>query len=123
MFFRYNLFGIIWIVIILLLGVTPGKSMPLTNLWDLLSFDKAAHFMVFSVLCFLLIIGFTKQYAYLFFRFNAVKLAVGFSFVFGLLIELCQGFIPGRGLEFWDMVANSLGAFSGMGIFYLIYKV
>jgi len=123
MFFRYNLFGIIWLVIIILLGLTPGESMPLTNLWEILSFDKAAHFAVFAVFSFLLIVGFSKQYTYMFYRYHAVKLAVLISFGVGLFIEISQAFIPGRGLEIWDMLANSVGAFSGMGIFYLVYKI
>ncbi len=97
--------------------------MPLTDLWELLSFDKAAHFGVFAILSFLLIIGFSKQYTYLFYRFHAVKASIIISLSIGLIIELCQAFIPGRGLEIWDMTANTVGALSGMGIFYLIYKV
>lgn len=123
MFIRYNLFGIIWFLLILLMGLTPGESMPLTHVWDFLSFDKVAHFIVFAILCFLLILGFSKQYTFLFIRFNAVSLAIGISFTYGLLIELGQTLIPDRGLEFSDILANSLGVFAGWLVFYLIYKI
>lgn len=123
MFFRYNLFGIIWFLLISLMGLTPGESMPITNVWDFLSFDKIAHFFVFAVLCFLFILGFSKQYTFLFFRYNAVSLAVGSSILYGLLIEIGQTFIPERGLEVSDMIANSLGVFAGWFVFYLIYKI
>lgn len=123
MFFRYNLFGIIWLVLIFILGLTPGKSMPSTDLWVMLSFDKVAHFIVFGVFSMLLIIGFTKQYSYLFMRYHAAKMAVGTSLFVGLLIEIIQSFIPGRSLEVYDLLANSIGAFIGFGFFYLIYKV
>lgn len=123
MFLRYNLFGIIWFLLILLLGLTPGESMPLTNVWDFLNFDKIAHFGVFGILCFLLILGFSKQYTFLFIRYNAVLLAIGFSFVYSLAIELFQTLIPDRGLEFGDILANSLGVLVGWFVFYLIYKI
>lgn len=123
MFLRYNLFGIIWFLLILLLGLTPGESMPLTNVWDFLSFDKIAHFLVFAILCFLLILGFSKQYTFLFFRYNAILLAISISFGYGMAIELFQTLIPDRGLEFADMLANSLGVFAGWFVFYLIYKI
>lgn len=123
MFLKYNLFGIIWFLLILLLGLTPGESMPSTNVWDFLSFDKIAHFGVFAILCFLLILGFSKQYTFLFIRYHAVLLAIGISFFYSLVIELFQTMIPDRGLEFGDIVANSLGVFAGWFVFYLIYKI
>lgn len=123
MFLRYNLFGIIWFLLIMLLGLAPGDSMPVTNVWDFLNFDKIAHFGVFAILCFLLILGFSKQYTFLFIRYNAILLAMGLSFVYGLGIELCQTLIPDRGLELADILANTLGVFAGWVAFYLIYKV
>jgi len=107
----------------MLLGLTPGESMPLTNVWDFLNFDKIAHFGVFGILCFLLILGFSKQYTFLFIRYNAALLAIGISFTYGLAIELIQTLIPDRGLEFADILANSLGVFAGWFVFYLIYKI
>jgi VanZ family protein len=123
MFFRYNLFAILWVLLILLLGLSPGDAMPNTDVWDFLSFDKVAHFFVFSVLCLLLIIGFTKQYSFKFIKYNSQKIAVSFSVLYGLLIELGQSLVPGRGLEYADLLANTIGAITGWLIFYLIYKV
>ena len=122
MFLRYNLFGFIWLIIIFLLGLTPGESMPETNLWDMLSFDKLAHFAIFAILTVLWIIGLTKQYAYMSLRFNAEKVAVIGSIAVSLLLELFQAFIPGRSFEYYDMLANTLGVFLGLGSFYLVYK-
>ncbi|WNB17380.1 VanZ family protein [Marivirga arenosa] len=97
--------------------------MPLTNIWDVLSFDKIAHFIVFALLTFLFILGFSKQYTFLYFRYNAEILATGISFLYGLIIELGQTLIPERGLEFTDIMANSVGVFAGWFVFYLIYKI
>jgi VanZ family protein len=97
--------------------------MPITNVWDFLSFDKIAHFFVFAVLCFLFILGFSKQYTFLYFRYKAVPLAITISIAYGMAIEIGQTFIPERGLELSDMLANSLGVFAGWFVFYLIYKI
>ncbi|WP_296619434.1 VanZ family protein [Marivirga sp.] len=110
-------------MLILLLGLTPGESMPITNVWDFLSFDKIAHFFVFAVLVFLFILGFSKQYTFLFFRYYAVPLAIGISILYGLIIEIGQTFIPERGLEPLDILANTIGVFAGWFAFYMIYKI
>src|SRR3954468_6345729 len=99
MILRYNIFTISWAVMILFLTLTPGHSMPDLSIWDLLSFDRFAHLFVFCVLVFLMTVGFTKQYSFLFLRFNAANLSFLFSFGFSLIIELMQEVIPGRSAE------------------------
>jgi glycopeptide antibiotics resistance protein len=96
--------------------------MPDLSIWDLLSFDRFAHLFIFCILVFLMTIGFTKQYSFLFLRFNAANISFLFSFGFSLIIELIQGAIPGRSAELYDVIANSAGCISGYLIFYLIYK-
>ena len=88
----------------------------------MLSFDKLAHFAIFAILTVLWIIGLTKQYTYMSLRFNAEKVAVIGSIAVSLLMELFQAFIPGRTFEYYDMLANTLGVFLGLGSFYLVYK-
>ncbi|MFL5731210.1 MAG: VanZ family protein [Cytophagaceae bacterium] len=122
MILRYNLFTIAWAVLILAVTLTPGASMPDLSIWDLLSFDRFAHLFVFSVLVFLMTIGFTKQYTSLFLRFNAARLAFLFSFGYSLVLELLQEIIPGRSVEINDVIANSTGCLLGSLVFYLIYK-
>lgn len=123
MFFRYNLFTFCWLLLILLLTLTPGQSIPETNLWNaLISVDKVVHFMIFGILVLLMIVGFTKQYRYEKLRKNAIPAALAVSIAYGITIELIQIAIPGRGLELMDIVANTLGCFIGYAMFYLLYK-
>ena len=123
MFFRYNLFTFCWLLLILLLTLTPGSSIPEANLWEeLLSFDKVVHFLIFSILTLLMIIGFTKQYTYAYLRKHAVAASLVISIGYGLIIELVQIPIPGRYMEAMDIIANSIGCFIGYAIFYIIYK-
>ncbi|WP_017732052.1 VanZ family protein [Nafulsella turpanensis] len=123
MFLRYNAFTICWALIILLLTLSPGESMPETDLWDeLLSFDKVAHFFVFSLLVLLMIVGLTKQYSYELLRRKAVVYSLSVSIGYGLLIEAIQMVIPDRHFELADLLANTTGCFIGFGLFYLLYK-
>lgn len=123
MFLKYNVFGMLWALFILALTAAPGFAMPETVSWNLLSFDKFAHLMVFALLTLLLIIGFKKQYTFINFKNNAVLLALIISAVYGILIEIAQSLIPGRSIEFADLIADFGGAFAGWGIFYLVYKL
>lgn len=123
MFFRYNLFTLCWLLLVLLLTLTPGENMPKTGLWeDLLSFDKVAHFFIFGILVFLMIVGLSKQYRYQFLRSKAVQLSLTVGILYGIIIEIIQQFIPGRGFEFADIIANTIGCFMGFGLFYVVYK-
>lgn len=124
MFLRYNAFAFGWLLLILLLTLTPGENMPRTDLWhEFLSFDKVVHFFIFGALVFLLIVGLSKQYTYLYLRRHAVGISLGAGVFYGILIEFIQHLIPGRSLEFADMLANSLGCFIGYGMFFLVYKI
>lgn len=89
----------------------------------IISFDKIAHAIVFAIQSLLLIVAFTKQYTFQFVKENSIFLAVIVSIIYGLIIELAQSFIPGRGVELGDLIADSLGSVVGWGFFYLIYKL
>lgn len=123
MFFRYNLFGIVWAAIILLLTVSPGASMPKTLDWSLLAFDTFSHFFVFGILTFLLIVGFTKQYSFDRIKKKSVSYAIYAGVAYGCFIEILQSIIPGRYFDFIDIIANSIGCLTGYILFYIIYKV
>ncbi|NJM94719.1 MAG: VanZ family protein [Cytophagales bacterium] len=120
MFWRYNSLPLSWALLILALSLMSGKDMPET---DIFSFDKFAHFFLFAVFTFLSIVGLKKQYASALLRQKALSVGVMASLGYGLVLELAQGLIPGRTLDYLDFGANALG--SGMGLlgFYLIYKL
>lgn len=73
--------------------------------------DKVGHFIAYAVLTFNAFLVFalsTKA------RRNALLIAlVGY----GLLMEYLQGFIPGREVSGFDLLANSLGVAIGWGLF------
>lgn len=121
MFWRFNLFTIVWAAIIFLLILMPGQQMP--DLGDLFSFDKLAHLGVFCVLSFLMIIGFTKQYTFQRLNGSPIKYALIVSVSYATILELAQGLIPARDLNFYDLLFNILGVLVGYLLFQLIYKI
>ncbi len=122
MFLRYNIFAILWMFLILFLTLLPGNQMPQVHIATLLSIDKLAHAFVFSILVILLIVGFTKQYQFPQFRFNAISYAFLVALSLGITIEVLQLFITERGFEVYDIIANTIGCGIGIVLFYIIYK-
>lgn len=120
MFVRYNLFGIVWAIVIFLLILMPGGEMP--KMEEAFSFDKLAHTGVFCILNFLLIIGFTKQFTYKALSRNPVKWSVLFSIVYASGLELGQALVPDRYANFYDLAFNLFGVLLGYVLYLLVYK-
>ncbi|MBT1702225.1 VanZ family protein [Chryseosolibacter indicus] len=106
--------GIAWSLFILIITLLPGKAIPDVGVWNA---DKYVHFFIFGLLVILSAHGLTKS--------NLIKnkipkpllVAVVYSFVLGILIEVLQLFVPGRNFSFLDVVANSIGVALGYLIF------
>jgi len=123
MFLRFNLFTILWALVILFLILTPGQQMPEVKDDYFLSIDKVAHIFVFMVLTFLMIVGFKKQHRYTNVSRKAVKSALLISGGYSLLLELMQLLSAERMVQFTDMVANLTGCFLGYFAFIAIYRL
>ncbi|MER2998842.1 VanZ family protein [Pontibacter populi] len=122
MILRYNLFTIIWAAVILLTTLLPSSSMPSVSVWDLISFDSFAHASMFAVLCFLMIVGLTKQYTLPKLKHYAIRMSLFVSTMFGIAIEILQfSVVPGRSAEIMDIVSNSIGCLIGIVFFRWIY--
>ena len=121
MFWRYNLFAILWAIVIFLLILMPGAKMP--SVEDVFSFDKLAHSGVFCILTFLLIIGFTKQSKYPKLSKSAIKHSVILSAFYGSILELGQSIVPDRYANLLDLTFNMLGILMGYALFIIIYKL
>ena len=97
------------------------SSMPSVSSVHLVFKDKIAHFGVYFILAFLFarIVFYTPRNIaerYLFFT------AIFFVSIYGASDEFHQSFVPGRTVDFFDWVADTIGAIGGAGSFWLIYK-
>ncbi len=114
---KYNVGALIWAGLILLLTLTPGKSVPDISLF---SYDKLGHAFVLFVFSILLSKGLHTANNKV---VSAIYITLFFSSIYGLGIEIAQDFIPDRGMEWYDALANVLGSFLGVGSFYLSIKL
>lgn len=121
MFWRYLFPGIVWLLLILLLSLTPGEEMP-QHMISLVAFDKLMHWFFYGILTHLWLVGFKKQYRSLILKKRALWIVVPGVIIVGVLIEFTQGWIiPGRVFEMWDIVANIIGCAMGVLLFRFIY--
>jgi VanZ family protein len=116
-FMKYNLWGVLWGLLIILLTVLPGSAFPrLPEFMDLLQPDKLVHVFIFAVYFFLQARGFTLQD-----RFPSLqRRAVGITFLIGLTLgagtELIQEFIvTTRSGNIYDFIADAAGCLAGWG--------
>lgn len=123
MFLRFNLFTILWALVILVLILLPSRELPQIEEETLLGFDKLIHGGVFLILVFLMIVGFKKQTIYPALRFNAVKYALFISICYSLVLEGIQLFSEGRMVDFYDGIANIAGCLSGFVLFHVVYRL
>ncbi|WP_299756256.1 VanZ family protein [uncultured Pontibacter sp.] len=108
---------------ILLTTLLPSTSLPSSlSIWELISFDSFAHVFMFCVLCFLMIVGMSKQFTFPRLHHYAIRFSLFASTLFGIGIELMQHFfIYGRQGDIIDVVANTSGCLLGIVLFKLIY--
>ena len=110
----------VWAFTIFLLILMPGQQMP--DFGDLFSFDKLAHLGVFCILCFLMIIGFSKQHSFPSLKDNAEKYSILISGSYATVLELGQALVPDRYANYYDLAFNLIGVAVGYALFILIYK-
>lgn len=117
---KYLIGALLWALLILVLTLTPGKAVPDIGLFD---YDKLGHAGIFMIQSYLLIKGLYERDA----RKNRVSKYVWSGSVtavfYGFAIEYAQSFIPDRGMEFYDAIANIIGSFFGVTLFYLHNKL
>ncbi len=105
MSYRY-LLPVGWAVILLLLSSIPSEEMP-DLLKNLFSLDKLMHVLAFAILGSLSVRSFGRDLGYCWIIWIL-------SVVYGVMLELWQGLIPGRVPSFYDGLANALGAAFGV---------
>ena len=120
MFFKYNVWGIIWILIILIACSTPGDKLPEG---PFLNFDKLIHFFFYGMLQLLVLRGLLLQHQFKFLRKNYLLVSFIFSSFYGILIEILQGYVfRNRSLDTHDMIANVIGVLLATIAWILLFR-
>ncbi len=112
--------SIIWSIIIIIFCSLPSSNIPRNRIINIPHLDKILHFGIYFILS-LLILYETKIKTgknKIVFILTAV-----FSFVLGLLIEIEQQYlISSRTGDLYDLLADIIGAISGILFFVLLTK-
>ena len=118
--------GLICAAAIMVLMGLPGKYFPtIVSFWDWLSTDKIVHLLLFAVFAFVSLWG----YRHLFFNINyphRKKLFLIISLIsilYGGLTELLQKYLfINRYGSIYDFIADSIGCFIGILLFYFLVQ-
>ena len=115
-----NLFvlALLWTIAITVASLISVGEMPKV---DLPGNDKTIHFLFYFVLTLLWYVALERKYKNRLLKF----LIVGASIIYGIIIEILQGVLTKtRQADFYDVVANSLGAIVGcLGLFCVKNKI
>ena len=96
----------------------PIYKIPEMTFLEWLRPDKIVHLILFGVLCFLFLKGFTKQNQYPFINKNAGKIALIICISYGGIIEILQNLVfIHRSGDIRDAAANAVGAVIGLWIY------
>ena len=120
MFLKYNIWGILWVLLIFILCALPGRHLPPGPFFN---FDKLVHFFFYATLQILLMRGFSLQTQFKFLQRNYLWFTAILSILYGIFIEINQGFIlRNRTFDLYDIAANIVGVILGI-IFWMIFPL
>jgi len=109
--------SVVWAILIFVLCTIPPSEIPKIKIPYL---DKAAHFGVFFVLSVLLSLMLylktRKKY------FQIIIFSTLLAFIYGGFIEILQSKFFNRSGDFYDLIADVLGGFSGGLIYPVILR-
>ena len=100
-----------------LIGIGVLSLMPPSSGIELGDHDKWNHFIAYSTLALNWTILKSNQ--------KVFWLGLGACFLYGLILEFLQGFVPGRESSIMDALANTCGILIGSALGYIIksYKI
>ena len=120
MFLKYNIWGILWVLLILVACSTPGEQLPPAPFFN---FDKLVHFFFYGMLQFLFLRGFLLQHQWKWLRKHYIATSMVVSSLYGIWIELMQGYAwRNRSLDINDMVANVVGVILATIIWAFVFR-
>jgi VanZ family protein len=102
--------AVLWLLIISVLFVLPGSSLPKSGWLDTIYFDKWVHFGFFALLLFL-----WRFYFPVSGKFHLMLLLM--ALLYGFAVEMVQHhFVANRSFDIGDLAADMVGAVTGVWI-------
>lgn len=117
-FFRYQFPALVWALLIYFASSIPASDLP--DIF-LLKFDKLVHVGIFFVFGFLTYRAFEPLRKRESFSIKRMVLAVIIVVAYGTIDELHQGSVPGRTLDLYDLLADTVGGILSGGFAYMYY--
>ena len=109
--------ALVWVIIITVLSGYPGRDLPKAPFDE---FDKLVHLVIYAMLSGLILLGFLKNqktttlYCWI---------SIVFASAYGGIVELLQQYIfINRYGDWYDFLANTLGAILGIVIMKIVRK-
>jgi VanZ family protein len=102
-------------LICVVIGITVLSLMPPKSGIELGEHDKINHFIAYTV--------FSLNAGLLATSFKKHLLILPLLIAYGLLMEFCQGFVPGRAPSWLDALANTTGVSIGFFLTLILRKV
>ncbi|MBA4311289.1 MAG: teicoplanin resistance protein VanZ [Chlorobiaceae bacterium] len=105
-FIRYQFPAIGWALLIFIGSSIPSKYFPPSSIF---TFDKLIHAFLFFVLGVFVYRALTPYQGRHEINWRRLIISVVIVVGYGILDELHQGFVPGRTLDFYDGIADTIG--------------
>ncbi|MDC1266496.1 VanZ family protein [Crocinitomicaceae bacterium] len=106
--------GFVFTFICVVTGIGVLSLIPPESGVELGDHDKWNHFIAYSILA--------LNWTFLKTNQKVFWLGLGACFLYGLILEFLQGFVPGRESSIMDALANLGGVMSGFVLYYLMKR-
>ena len=117
MFLSNNKYGIAWSLLIVLVCLMPANNLPSSSFLSFKGADKLIHFALYAVLLILVGKGLVNYFKSSYSINRIIFIAFLYCFFLGVGIEFLQSiFVVGRLGDVFDVLANAIGASTGIVI-------
>ncbi len=118
---KFLLAALVWTVFVTYLCLTDATNIPKVSWLHIQNKDKIVHFTFYFVFTFLWVNA-LKQYD----KFTPKKARIYIfivAFIFGIIIEICQGILgKGRSADVIDVLANTSGSALSILVLWLLER-
>lgn len=111
--------AIVWIIFILVISTITVPEFDASEIF--FSVDKIAHFFIYGILSLLIILPLRLRAKPLT-PFKTIIIALTVSAAYGIIIEVYQKYV-GRFMEFYDALANVIGAALACLFYLVVYSL